>query len=209
VAQFAAIMLEREPSERRRDLDVLTELLTYRRQLNRWCTDCTNQREHLRDPTLRKGFAQRRASFQRELVKIDQKLAALLAEHDDWNALARRLRTGPGIGPITAATLIALLPELGSLSRRAIASLVGLAPFDDDSGNRRGERHIKGGRGAVRDALYMAAVSAIQQNPPLAAFAARLAGKELKVIRTACLRKLLVTVNAMVRDSTDWRFATN
>jgi transposase len=204
VAQFTAVMVEQVPPQRRRDLDELVELLTYRRQLKGWCTDCTNQLEHLRDRALRKTVAQRQAAFERDLAKIDTKLAALIAEHDDWGALARRLRTVPGVGPVVSASLVALLPELGTLSRRAIASLVGLAPFDDDSGNRQGERHIKGGRKAVRDALYMAALSARYHNPPIAAFANRLAGKKPKVILTACMRRLLVTLNAMVRDGTDW-----
>jgi len=207
VAQFTAVMVEAVPPQRRRDLDALTELLTYRRQLKGWCTDCTNQLEHLRDTALRKVIAQRQASFERDLAKIDKQVADLLAEHDDWNALARRLRTVPGVGPVVSASLIALLPELGTLSRRAIASLAGLAPFDDDSGGRQGERHIKGGRKTVRDALYMAALSARQHNPRIAAFAKRLAGKKPKVIITACMRKLLVMLNAMVRDGTDWRAA--
>jgi len=206
VAQFTAVMLEEVvPPQRRRDLDELVELLTYRRQVKNWCTDCANQLEHLRDRALRKTIAQRLASFERDLAKIDPKLADLIAEHDDWNALARRLRTVPGVGPVVSASLIALLPELGSLSRRAIASLVGLAPFDDDSGNRQGERHIKGGRKTVRDALYMAALSAKHHNPIIAAFAKRLNGKKPKVITTACMRKLLVMLNAMVRDGTDWK----
>ena len=113
----------------------------------------------------------RQASFERELAKIDKRLVALLNAHDDWQALARRLRTVPGVGPVVSQTLIALLPELGQLSRRMIASLVGLAPYDDDSGKRRGERHIKGGRATVRQALYMAAVVAKKRNPMIAAFA--------------------------------------
>jgi len=206
VAQFTAVMLEEVvPAQRRRDLDELVELLTYRRQVKGWSTDCTNQLEHLRDSALRKTVAQRRVSFERDLAKVDAKLATLIGERDNWNALARQLRTVPGVGPVVSASLIALLPELGSLSRRAVASLVGLAPFDDDSGNRQGERHIKGGRKAVRDALYMAALSARQHNPIVAAFAKRLDGKKPKVIITACMRKLLVMLNAMVRDGTDWR----
>jgi transposase len=208
VAQFTAVMLEQVPPQRRRDLDELVELLTYRNRLVGWCTDCSNQLEHLRDRGLRKAVVQRQASFERERAKIDTRLADLIAGHGDWNALARRLRTVPGVGPVVSASLIALLPELGTLSRRAIASLVGLAPFDHDSGKHRGERHIKGGRKAVRDALYMAALSARQYNPPIAVFAKRLAGKQPKVVLTACMRKLLVTLNAMVRDSTDWRAET-
>jgi transposase len=207
IAQFTAVMVEDVPPQRRRDLDALVELLTYRRQLVCWSTDCTNQLEHLRDGALRKALSLRQVSFARELKRIDQKLADLVAKHGDWNALARRLRTVPGVGPVVATTLIALLPELGSLSRRAIASLVRLAPFDDDSGSHHGERHIKGGRAHVRDVLYMAALSARTHNPAIAAFAKRLAGKPPKVILTACMRKLLVILNAMLRDGTDWRAA--
>jgi transposase len=207
IAQFTAVMVEEAPPQRRRDLDALAELLTYRRQLQGWSTDCSNQLEHLRDGVLRKKIERQQANFERELKQIDQKLADLIAKHDDWNALARRLRSVPGVGPVVSATLIALLPELGALSRRAIASLVGLAPFDHDSGNHHGERHIKGGRKLVREVLYMAALSARRHNPVIAAFAKRLEGKEPKVILTACMRKLLVILNAMLRDGTDWRVA--
>lgn len=131
-------------------------------------------------------------------------LAELLAAEPEWSVLRRRLRTVPGVGPVLAATLIALLPELGQLSQRAIASLAGVAPFDDDSGKRRGERHIAEGWAAVRKALYMAALVGKWRNPVLAAFAARLAGTKPKVIVVACMRKLLVIPNAMLRDETDW-----
>lgn len=207
IAQFTAVMVEDVPPPRRRELDALAELLTYRRQLKGWGTDCANQLEHLRDGVLRKKIERQRVGFERELKRIDQKLADLVAEHDGWSGLARRLRGVPGVGPVVSATLIALLPELGALSRRAIASLVGLAPFDHDSGGHHGERHIKGGRKLVREVLYMAAVSARTHNPVIAAFAKRLEGKEPKVILTACMRKLLVILNAMVRDGTDWRAA--
>jgi transposase len=105
------------------------------------------------------------------------------------------------VGPVLAQTLIAWLPELGSLSRRAIASLAGVAPFDD-SGKHAGERHVKGGRAVVREVLYMAALAARRCNPVIAGFAARLAAKKPKVILVACMRKLLVILNAMVRDGT-------
>jgi transposase len=208
IAQFTAFMVEQAPTPRRRDLDPLVELLGMRRQLKRWSTDCTQQLEHLHDGGLRKLIKQRQASFEREVVKLDARIDALLNAHDDWQALARRLRTVPGVGRVVATTLIALLPELGRLSRRMIASLAGLAPYDDDSGKRRGERHIKGGRATVREALYMAALVAMTHNPLIAAFARRLHGKKPKVIITACMRKLLVMLNAMLRDGTDWRLAT-
>ncbi len=130
---------------------------------------------------------------------------SFIGAHDDWRGWEVRLRSVPGVGPVLAQTLIALLPELGQLSRHAIACLVGVAPFDDSSGRHAGERHIKGGRKAVREILYMATLSAKRCNPVIAAFAKRLAGKKPKVIIVACMRKLLVMRNAMVRDATDWR----
>jgi transposase len=160
--------------------------------------------EHLRDKVLRRHTTARRARLHREVTAIDKKLAAALASSGASGELVRRLRNVPGVGPVLSAALVALLPELGTLSRRKVASLVGVAPFDNDSGNRRGERHIQGGRARLRRVLYMATLSATQHNPVIAAFAKRLAGKEPKVIITACMRKLLVILNAMVRDAKDW-----
>lgn len=156
------------------------------------------------------GFAVIRFNPQRPnrvgaIAAGDTKLAALVAQHEDWHTLAARLRSVPGVGPVLAQTLIALLPEPGRLSRRAIAGLVGLAPYDDDSGRHSGARHIKGGRAAVREVLYMATLTAMIHNPVIAAFAERLAGKENKVIIVVCMRKLLMILNAMVRDGSTWR----
>jgi transposase len=205
IAQATAVLVEAPPEPRRRQLDPLIELLSYRRRLCDWIVDCANQLEHLRDKALRARIVRRQTSFTCERTEIDARLAALVANHDDWCAVAKRLQAVPGVGPVLAHTLIALLPELGTLSRRAIASLAGLAPYDRDSASHRGERHIAGGRATVREVLYMAALSARRHNPVIASFAKRLAGKKPKVIITACMRKLLVILNAMLRDDTDWR----
>jgi transposase len=205
IAQFVSVMVDAPQPARHRELDQLVEHLTLRRQLIDWRTDCTNQLEHLKIAALRTTIERQKARFESVLATIEAKLANLIAEHDDWSALSRRLRTVPGVGPVLAQTLIALLPELGKLSGRAITSLVGLAPFDRDSGKYAGERHIKGGRSEVRNVLYMAMLSAKQHNPLIAAFAERLAGKKFKVITVACMHKLLVMLNAMVRDGADWR----
>ncbi len=167
-------------------------------------TDCANQLERLKNPALRRKIQARQRSFNTELSALDKTLANLVAACDDWHALTHRLQGVPGVGPVLAGTLIALLPELGQVSRRQIASLVGVAPFDDDSGKRAGERHVTGGREHVREVLYMAALSARRHNPQIAAFATRLAGKKPKVILVACMRKLLTILNAMVRDGKDW-----
>jgi transposase len=117
------------------------------------------------------------------------------------------LQSTTGVGPKTSAVLIAELPELGRLSRHEIAKLAGVAPMNRDSGRYRGERHIAGGRSMVRTALYMATLTAIRCNAVIAAFYRRLrdAGKKFKVAVTACMRKLLVRLNAMLRDGTPWR----
>ncbi|SED29242.1 transposase [Rhizobiales bacterium GAS191] len=208
IAQFTAVMIEAPQPGRRRELDSLSEHLLFRRQLRAWIDDCGNRLEHLRDKALRRKIEAKRVKLRAELAAHDKALAKLTAEHADWNGLAKRLRTVPGVGPVLSQTLIALLPELGHLSRRAIASLVGVAPFDNDSGQRSGKRHIKGGRGAVREVLYMAALSAKTHNPIIAEFAKRLAGKEPKVMLVACMRKLLVILNAMMRDGMDWQVKT-
>ena len=117
------------------------------------------------------------------------------------------MRSVPGVGPVTAFTLLAELPELGTLNRQKIAALVGVAPFNKDSGPRRGKRRIFGGRAGVRSVLYMAALSASKSNPTIREFYERLLsnGKEKKVALVACMRKILVILNAMIRDEISWQ----
>jgi transposase len=117
------------------------------------------------------------------------------------------LQSTPGVGQTTAAVLLSELPELGTLNRQEIAALVGVAPFNRDSGHFQGKRSIWGGRASVRSALYMAALTARRCNPTIRHFAERLAsqGKKQKVILTACMRKLLVILNTMVKTNTHWK----
>lgn len=205
IAEYMAKMVDRDAARRDRSLDPLIEHLTVRRRYLGWITDCANTLEHLRDPGLCKAIVAMREVFKAALKEHDKAIAAMVAAHPDWSAAERRLRSVPGVGPVLAATLIALLPELGRLSRRGIAALVGVAPFDDDSGRRNGARAIEGGRETVRHALYMGALVGKGCNPVLKAFAERLAGKKRKVILVACMRKLLVRLNAMMRDGRDWQ----
>ncbi len=141
-----------------------------------------------------------------ELATIDAELAGLVQSHPDWQGKETLLRSVPGVGPVLATTLVADLPELGTLDRRQIASLVGVAPLNADSGRRRGKRIVWGGRARVRAVLYMSALVATRFNPTIRAFYQRLcqAGKEKKVALTACMRKLLTILNAMLRDNTTW-----
>jgi transposase len=147
--------------------------------------------------------------LQEQLTSIDDDLDATLKESDTWLRNEDLLDAVPGVGKTTARTLIVELPELGSLDRRRIASLVGVAPINHDSGAHRGQRHIRGGRTAVRAALFMAAWVGTRHNPVLAAFYNRLiaAGKPRKVALLACMRKLLTILNALIRDQRPWQNA--
>ncbi len=205
IAAFTAQMLDAPPRRRDRALERLGEYLTVRRRILGWINDCDNAMEQARDPAMRKLLRAQRLGFEKLLAKQDAAIAGLIAGNADWDVLDRRLRTVPGVGPVLAAALIAWLPELGRLDRQQIAALVGLAPFDRDSGRYHGRREISGGREHVRHALYMPSLSAMRHNPVLAAFAKRLAGKPPKVIIVACMRRLLTFLNAMARDATDWR----
>lgn len=140
--------------------------------------------------------------LQKQLAKVTARLAALLAATPELAAKAARLCSIQGVGPGTAATLLGHLPELGTREGRTLAALAGLAPFNDDSGPRRGQRRIAGGRASVRCALYMAAFNAIRYNPVLKPFYQRLrdAGKPFKVALIATARKLLTTLNTLLQN---------
>jgi transposase len=141
-----------------------------------------------------------------QLRDVDRALQELIRTSPVWRENENLLRTTPGVGPVLATTLLADLPELGRLNRRQIAALVGLAPLNWDSGQQRGTRHIWGGRAPVRTALYMATLAAVRCNPVIRAFFERLsaAGKPRKVALTACMRKLLTILNAMMHRRVGW-----
>jgi transposase len=147
------------------------------------------------------------AVLEGHLAAVEERIAALIEAVPPFEAAARRLRSVPGVGFATTAVLIARLPELGRIDARGIASLAGLAPHACDSGLHRGTRHIWGGRAEVRRALYIAAFVASRHDPVFKAFRTRLtdAGKPLKVALTACARKLLTILNAMIRTGQDYR----
>lgn len=145
--------------------------------------------------------------LEKRVTDADDEIHTAIQQSAVWRAHEDLLRSVPGIGPITARTLLAELPELGTLDRRAIAALVGVAPFNCDSGHFRGRRRIWGGRASVRAVLYMAAVTATRRNPVLAAFYRRLreAGKPAKVALVAVMRRLLTITNAMMKQQTTWQ----
>ena len=161
-----------------------------------------------RRPGGRRAVESIQASIQwleKQLESIGTDIENLLRNSPVWREKEDLLRSVPGVGPVTARTLLADLPELGTLDRKRIAALVGVAPFNRDSGTLRGKRRIAGGRASVRSALYMACVASLRCNPVLKALYDRLhASKPVKVALVACMRKLLTILNAMVRNATPW-----
>jgi transposase len=145
--------------------------------------------------------------LQAELSTLESELDETIRGTPIWREREELLTSVPGIGDVTARVLLAELPELGQVDRHQVAALAGLAPFNRDSGQWRGERHIQGGRASVRTALYMPTVVATKHNPVIRALYLRLraAGKKPKVALTACMRKLVTILNAMLRDGTPWR----
>ena len=145
----------------------------------------------------------------RRINAIEEELRKRIEANPEWKEKAERLITVKGVGLIAALTLLADLPELGALSRREIARLVGVAPINNDSGKRRGKRSCRGGRKHVRTVLYLSTLSGIRHNPVLKEYYKRLrdGGKEKKLAITACMRKLLTILNAMMRDKTEWKAA--
>jgi transposase len=171
---------------------------TRAQQLNRRCTTSSKAALRSLDAVL--------ATLGKQVESLDQKIRGLIDADDDFRHLDRLLRGVPGVGPTLSATLAAEPRELGHADRREVGALAGVAPYDRQSGRRDGRRSVRGGRTALRCVLYMATLSAIRCNPVIRAFAGRLraAGKRSKVVITACMRKLLTLINAMVRDDLRW-----
>jgi transposase len=184
----------------------LGALIARRRQVIQMHTAEKNRRL-IAPKRLHKDLDQHIAWLEEALRRLDDELQKAIRSSPAWREKDDLLQSAKGIGPKTSALLIAELPELGQLDRWEIAKLAGVAPMNCDSGRYRGERHIHGGRAMVRSALYMATLTAIRRNPVIAAFYRRLRedGKKFKVAMTACMRKLLVRLNAMLRDRVPWR----
>jgi transposase len=185
----------------------IAEIVTMRRQLCDEHVAIENQAAQLEDAMLRRLAKRRLARIETDIRLLEKRLTETIAAEADLARRYARLTSMPGVGPVLAFTLIALLPELGRMSRKQIAALVGLAPYDFDSGKLRGHRSIYGGRMPVRNVLYMAALSACRYNPALRTFHKRLAaaGKKPKVILVAVMRKMITTLNAMLRDGASWQ----
>ena len=205
IAYFGATMAPRAQARRSQAQLALNESVTRRRQLVLMITAERN-RLQTASPEMRESIARHLDWLQQEINALEEQINQAIAANSEWAETAKRLQSVPGVGTITASTLVADLPELGQLNRQKIAALVGVAPFNNDSGQRRGKRRIFGGRTSVRAVLYMAALSATKHNPVIKAFYERLLekGKVKKVAITACMRKLLVILNSMVKSGQDW-----
>jgi transposase len=205
IARFTADLPTREP---RHDplADQMADLVIARRQLLDDRISLGNQLRLARDPVITRLFKRRLKRIDADVLLIEQRLAQLVAQDQALAAKDKLLRSFKGAGPVLSHTLLALAPEIGQASRRQIAALVGLAPYDHESGVFKGRRSIWGGRAAVRNVLYMAALTAARSNPVLKAFHQRLiaAGKPPKVALVAVARKILTILTAMLRSGEEW-----
>ncbi len=184
----------------------LAAVLARRRQLVEMLTAERN-RLHTAVPAVQERIAAHLVWLEEELDEINRQLDRLVAEDPAWRERDALLRGVPGVGPVLSTTLLAELPELGALTRHEVAALAGVAPLNRDSGARRGKRTVWGGRAQLRAALYMGTLAAARFNPLIKAFYERLcaAGKPKKVALTACMRKLLTILNAMLARRTRWQ----
>jgi transposase len=185
---------------------VFDALLARRRQLVMMLAEEKNRLQQARSGKVRKGIQRHIRWLEREIQDVEKGLSDSVRQSPVWRAKDDLLQSVPGVGRVMSFTALADLPELGRLNRKQIASLVGVAPHAADSGTIRGKRIIWGGRASVRKVLYMAALTACRFNPVFRAFYQRLvaSGKPRKVAIVACMRKLLIVLNAIVRDGTPW-----
>jgi transposase len=184
----------------------LRELVTRRRQLIELRTAEQNRLETTTTKIVRKNVRHLVELLEKQIRQLEEAIGQLVENDPELCSKAALLKTVPGVGPVTITSLLVDLPELGRLNRQQVAALVGVAPFNRDSGKFHGRRRIWGGRAAVRSVLYMAALTARRFNPLIRAFAERLeaAGKPIKVVLTACMRKLMVILNTMLKNNLPW-----
>jgi transposase len=206
IAHFAQAVQPKVRPLRTADEAHLNALVTRRRQVITMLTAEKN-RKTTTHSTLQEHVQQHIDWLQAELKELEKEIRLFIQQCPAWKEKEALLLSVPGVGPVTASTLLAELPELGTRNRQQIAALVGVAPLNHDSGKKRGKRRVFGGRASVRRTLYMATLVATKFNPVIRTFYERLLarGKEKKVALTACMRKLLVILNAMIRTNQAWR----
>ena len=207
IAWFAETFGEAPAQAYDADREKLAQIVNARQALLDVQTELQNRNEHSVPDVVRKMQARLLKKIALEMAKLEAAIAAMIKATAHFTELAEIIESVPGLGGATSAGLIAAMPELGQVSNKAAAALLGVAPYDDDSGKRRGERQIKGGRRKVRNLFYMACLgAATQHNPMLKAFYGRLIakGKEKKVALVACMRKLIVILNIMIARREKW-----
>lgn len=208
IAQFGAIIKPEIRKISSKKVRHIRDLLARKRQLSEMRTQELN-RQHKAEKKLAASHKRALKFLEKEIEWVNTQLAKEVALVSEWQATYNLLSTVPGIGDGVAFTLLGELPELGSLTNRQVAALCGLAPYNRDSGGMTGRRRIRGGRAPIRTVLYMAMLSAIQCNPIMKQFYNRLVaeGKHKKVALTACMRKMMIILNAMIRDGKTWQQA--
>ena len=205
IAHFAQAMKPEVRPLRTAKQERLNALVTRRRQIVNNITAEKNRRSTTH-PSLQEQLQMHIDWLEQEKEALEAEIDQQIQQCTEWKEKAAILESVPGVGSVTASTLLAELPELGSRNRQKIAALVGVAPVNKDSGKKRGKRRVFGGRADVRATLYMATLSATRFNPVIRSFYKRLlaAGKEKKVALTACMRKLLVILNSMISHNRSW-----
>jgi len=206
IERYAAQLSPRLLQKRSEKQVELEALVTCRRQLLHVRTEQSNRLGQTSSKSARQSIKAVLKTIEKQLKSLDKQIRQLIEADDDMNDIDKLLRSVPGIGKVASSTLLCEMSELGKMDRGQAAALVGVAPFNRESGRFKGKRVIRGGRTAVRSVLYMSAVCAIRFNPILRAFAQRLqkVGKAPKVIITAAMRKLVCILNAMVREGLRW-----
>lgn len=206
IASYAEI-IKPEPSKPRDDLDLRIRALIIRREQLVDIRSAEGNRLGTCHQSIKADIREHLDWLERQIRILDDEIKQLVKSSNEWTQQTELLETMPGVGFVTAVTMTANMPELGELNRQKIAALAGLAPYNRDSGKKRGKRRIFGGRQSVRRVLYMAALSATKHNPVIKKFYERLMkkGKPFKVAITACMRKMITIMNVMVRTATPWR----
>ncbi len=210
IAQFGAAVKPIAHAPCDQEAQKIKDLMVRRRQLTTMRTMEKNRKQVMPE-TLQDSINCLIETLDIEVKKLEQVLDQAVDQHAVWRHKRDLLTSMPGIGNTVAYTLLGDLPELGTLSRKQIAALTGVAPFNRDSGRMRGKRRIRGGRANVRTALFLSAMSAVRFNPDIKRFYERLvqSGKHKKVALTACIRKIVTALNAMLRDDVKWQSAMN
>jgi transposase len=206
LARFAEVLQPEARSLKDEQTEALSDLVIRRRQIVEMITAEKN-RLALATKRVRRDIQVHIRWMEKRLEDINDDIDELIRQSPLWREKDKLLQSVTGVGPVLASTILASLPELGTLNRKQIAALVGVAPFNRESGRYKGKQKIQGGRASVRNVLYMGTVAGIRSNPVLRSFYERLVakGKPKKMALTACMRKLLVILNTMLKNGTCWQ----